>query len=262
MALLCIGTVLTGCGAQDVPSATPDAGDGASVDGVDAQTGEGHADGGAERGVEPLCCEEGSADGDLRQGAPLVVFMGTSLTEGLGLTNAAAQAWPARIHARAEAAGLVLRVRNAGLSGETSAGALRRVDWVLDEAPALFILETGANDGLRGLSITDLEANLNAIFERVRARFPETRLVLVGMEAPTNLGEGYAADFRTVFPRVAARWGADWIPFLLDGVAGVPSLNQDDRIHPTAEGHDRMAEVAWPVLGPLLANLARMDDAG
>lgn len=198
--------------------------------------------------VEPQCCGEGSAP----QG-PLVVFLGTSLTEGYGLDSPSTEAWPARIAERAEAAGLSVRVQNAGLSGETSAGARRRVGWVLDATPNIFVLETGANDGLRGLSVSQLEENLDAILGQVRARAPNAALVVIGMEAPPNLGADYASEFRSVYPRVAERWNAEWVPFLLDGVAGVLELNQADRIHPTAEGHDRMAEGVWPLLARLLA---------
>jgi acyl-CoA thioesterase I len=194
--------------------------------------------------------------------APLVLFVGTSLTEGLGLADPLEEAWPARVEDRAREAGLELRFRNAGLSGETSAGALRRLDWVLQEPPAVVILETGANDGLRGLPVSQLEENLDGIFSILRERAPGARLVLAGMEAPPNLGPDYASAFRSVFPRVASRWGAELIPFLLEGVAGVPELNQTDRIHPTADGHDRMAGVAWPILVPLLRETLRTQDGG
>jgi acyl-CoA thioesterase I len=192
--------------------------------------------------VEPRDAREGSDN------APLVLFLGTSLTEGLGLEDPGTQAWPARVGALAREDGVDLRVRNAGLSGETSAGARRRLDWVLDAPPRVFVLETGANDGLRGLSVEELEANLDAIFRAVREAAPDARLVLAGMEAPTNLGPAYTESFREVFPRVADRWDAELIPFLLDGVAGEAELNQADRIHPTAPGHERMARSAWPAI--------------
>jgi len=192
--------------------------------------------------VEPRDAREGSDD------APLVLFLGTSLTEGLGLEDPGSEAWPARVEALAREEGVELRVRNAGLSGETSAGARRRLAWVLDAPPRVFVLETGANDGLRGLSIEELEANLDAIFRAVREAAPDAHLVLAGMEAPTNLGPAYTEPFREVFPRVAERWDAELIPFLLDGVAGEADLNQPDRIHPTAPGHERMARSAWPAI--------------
>ena len=185
------------------------------------------------------------------EGGPRVVFMGTSLTEGLGLDRPEAEAWPARIGELANLAGMPLRIVNAGLSGETSAGSLRRIDWVLQQPAELFVLETGANDGLRALPVDDLEANLDSIIQRVRVGSPDTRIALVAMEAPPNLGETYAAAFRDVFPRVAARWNVTLIPFPLDGVAGIPALNQGDGIHPTAEGHWIMARNAWPRLQAL-----------
>jgi acyl-CoA thioesterase I len=182
-----------------------------------------------------------------------LLFVGTSLTEGLGLDRPEVEAWPAQVGALAKSAGFSVQIRNAGLSGETSAGARRRLECLLDgERFDLFILETGANDGLRGLSPEDLEENLNAIFGAVREREPAARLVLIGMQAPSNLGEAYTNTFRSIFPRVAERWGATLVPFLLDGVAGEPSLNQADRIHPTAEGQAIMAQVAWPWIESVL----------
>jgi acyl-CoA thioesterase I len=206
-----------------------------------AASGPAPAESGGE--LEPLPHREGSAPE-----GPEILFLGTSLTEGLGLESPREEAWPAVVGRIAGGAGIDVRIRNAGLSGETSAGALRRVAWVLDPAapPAVFVLETGANDGLRGLPVEALEANLDSIFAHVSAVAPGARLVLAGMEAPTNLGPAYSAAFREVFPRVARRWDAELIPFLLDGVAGEDRLNQPDRIHPTAEGHARIGEVAWP----------------
>lgn len=222
---------LGGCGGADVDEAPVPRGATASA----PETG----------GVEPREGAEGSS-------GPVLLFVGTSLTEGLGLTQPSTEAWPARIEARAREAGLPLTVRNAGLSGETSAGVRRRITWLLapgpEPDPDIVILESGANDGLRGLPPLELEANLDGALQAVREALPDARLVVVGMEAPPNLGEAYTEAFREVFPRVAARWEAALVPFLLEGVAGVAALNQDDGIHPTAEGHDRMAEVAWPVL--------------
>jgi acyl-CoA thioesterase-1 len=158
----------------------------------------------------------------------------------------------------AQAAGFSVEIRNAGLSGETSAGARRRLGWILEgETFDLFILETGANDGLRGLPLADLEENLDAILAAVRGRAPAADILVVGMEAPTNLGAAYTEGFRAIFPRVAERWEATLIPFLLEGVAGEPSLNQADRIHPTAEGQAIMAQVAWERIGAVLKGRER-----
>jgi acyl-CoA thioesterase-1 len=183
---------------------------------------------------------------------PAIVFLGTSLTAGLGLEGPQ-QAYPALIQARLDSAGLAYRVVNAGVSGETSAGALRRVDWVMSQGDvAVLVVETGANDGLRGQDPDSLRANLEAIFARARQQNPPPKLILAGMEAPPNLGRDYTTRFRAVYPDVARAHGATLIPFLLDGVAGVESLNQADGIHPTAEGQRRMAEIVWEVLRRVL----------
>lgn len=183
-----------------------------------------------------------------------VVFLGTSLTAGLGLDPS--EAYPARIQQRIDEAGLPFSVVNAGVSGETSAGARQRIDWLLQRPVSVLVVETGANDGLRGLDPAALRLNLDAILERARETNPEIALVVVGMEAPPNLGTRYTNAFRGVFRDAAEEHGARFIPFLLEGVAGIESLNQGDGIHPTAEGHRRMAETVWRVLGPVLEERA------
>lgn len=212
--------------------------------------------------LEPRHGAEGSAPSGE---GPLVLFVGTSLTEGLGLPDPASQAWPARLAALAEEAGTPFRAWNAGLSGETSAGALRRIGWILggdDPPPDVVVVETGANDGLRGLPVHELEANLDALLARIREAAPEARLVVAGMEAPPNLGPAYTDDFRETYVRLAARWEAALIPFLLEGVAGEAALNQDDGIHPTPEGHEAMARVAWPVIRPVVEGAAAVAHSG
>lgn len=179
------------------------------------------------------------------------VFLGTSLTEGYGLANPEVEAWPARIGALAAGDGIPVRVVNAGSAGETSAGAVRRLAWVLQEPADLVVIETGANDGLRALPVSELEANLDTILAYLRDALPEARVAVVQMEAPPNLGPEYSEAFRAVYGRVATRWDATLIPFPLEGVAGVPSMNQGDGIHPTAQGHRLMAESAWPTLRTL-----------
>lgn len=179
---------------------------------------------------------------------PLVVFIGTSLTAGQGLRDPAL-AYPALIQARLDSAGLAFRVVNAGISGETSAGARRRIDWIMNQGDvAVLFLETGANDGLRGQDPDTLRANIDAILTRARQQAPPPRLIVAGMEAPPNLGAQYTARFRAVFPEAAAANGAALVPFLLEGVAGVEELNQSDGIHPTPEGHRRIAELVWGVV--------------
>lgn len=185
---------------------------------------------------------------------PVVLIVGTSLTAGLGLSPDSA--YPAVLQRLADSAGVAVRVVNAGLSGETSAGALRRLDWLLREPAALVVVETGANDGLRGLDVDSTRANLVAIVRRVRAALPRAEVVVAQMEAPTNLGAEYTRRFHAIFPAVARAEGAGLLPFLLEGVAGVRRLNQDDGIHPTEEGARRVAANVWPALGPRLARLA------
>lgn len=180
-----------------------------------------------------------------------VLFVGTSLTAGLGLDPA--QAYPAVIQAIADSARFRIQVVNAGLSGETSAGALRRVDWLLRDAPPqVVVIETGANDGLRGLLPDTTQANIKGIVAKVRAASPEARILLAQMEAPPNLGPRYTRRFRDVFLTVAADEALTLIPFFLDGVAGVPAMNQPDGIHPTAEGAQVAARNMWRTLAPVL----------
>lgn len=184
-------------------------------------------------------------------GRPRVVFIGTSLTAGLGLDPDSA--YPALVERKASAAGTPITVVNAGVSGETSAGALRRVDWVLREPADVIVVETGANDGLRGQSPDSLAANLTRIVERARAAQPRARVALVQMEAPRNIGAAYVRSFHAVYAEVARRTGAPLLPFLLDGVAGDARLNQADGVHPNEEGERRVAENVWRALAPLLA---------
>ena len=179
-----------------------------------------------------------------------VLILGTSLTAGLGV--APEQAYPARIQRRVDAAGLDFEVVAAGVSGETSAGALSRIDWLMQEPISVLVLETGANDGLRGQPIESLRANIVGIAARARRQQPPPRIVLVGMRTISNFGEEYRQRFISLFDEVARSEGLPLVPFLLEGVAGHGELNQADGIHPRAEGHELMAENVWRVLGPIL----------
>ena len=180
-----------------------------------------------------------------------VVFFGTSLTAGMGVEPE--QAYPAIVGAKIDSAGLPYEAVNLGSSGETSAGALRRIDWVLGRRPMhVLVLETGANDGLRGLDVDSTRANIQAIVTRVRTQLPDTRVLLVQMEAPPNLGADYTRRFREMYSELAEANGVDLMPFLLDGVAGIDTLNQGDGIHPNPRGHQLIAETVWKSLGPLL----------
>ncbi|MCA9503992.1 MAG: arylesterase [Myxococcales bacterium] len=181
---------------------------------------------------------------------PVVLFLGTSLTAGYGLPES--EAFPARIQARIDAAGLDYRVVNAGVSGDTSAGGLRRLDWLLRLPVAVLVLELGANDMLRGQGVDALRANLEAIVDRTRAAHPDARIVIAGMRAAPNLGPDYARAFDAVYPELAERAGAALVPFLLEDVAARRELNQADGIHPTADGHARIAERIWQTLEPVL----------
>lgn len=201
--------------------------------------------------------ERSSAAGNLRtDDRVVVVFLGTSLTAGLGLERRE-DGYPELIGAMADSAGIPIEVVNAGLSGDTSAGGLRRLDWVLRGPADVLVVELGANDGLRGLDTEQLESNLREIARRARERYPELRIVLVAMEAPPNLGATYTERFRDVYPRVARDVGASLLPFLLQGVAGDPELNQSDRTHPNPDGHRIIArDVVWPGLEPILREAA------
>ncbi len=181
-----------------------------------------------------------------------LVFFGDSLTAGYGLADPASQSYPALIGQKIVAAHLPWRVVNAGLSGDTSAGGRSRIDWVLRQPIDLLALELGANDGLRGLDPNLTRRNLEAIIERVRQKSPATRIVLIGMQMPSNLGADYTRAFAALFPAVAAEEQVPLIPFLLEGVGGHADLNQADGIHPTAEGHIRVAGTVWATLRPLL----------
>ena len=182
---------------------------------------------------------------------PRVVFLGTSLTAGLGL-DSPEEGYVHRLSELADSAGLPMDVVNAGVSGDTSAGGLRRLEWILREPLDVLVVELGANDGLRGQNPTATAQNLRDIVREVRERYPSATVLLTGMEAPPNLGEPYTESFRAIFPTVAEDMGTPLVPFLLAGVAGVPGLNQDDGIHPTPQGHDLMAQNVWPYLEPAL----------
>lgn len=185
---------------------------------------------------------------------PIVLFFGDSLTAGFGVDEN--DAFPALVQEHIAAAGLPHRVIAAGVSGETSAGGLRRIDWVLRSPVAVLVIELGGNDGLRGIPPAATEANLQAIIDRARERHPESRILLAGMRIPPNLGPEYTRAFEAIYPRLAERNGVALIPFLLEGVGGRPEFNLPDGIHPTPEGHRRVALNVWRELEPLLRESA------
>jgi acyl-CoA thioesterase-1 len=171
--------------------------------------------------------------------AKTVLFFGDSLTAGYGLT--VEQAFPALVEQDFKQKGKNVKVINAGLSGETSAGGLTRIDWVLRQPVDIFVLELGANDGLRGVPLEETKKNLQAILDKVRVKNPNVKFVIAGMMVPPNMGKPYSDGFQKIFPELAKKNNATLIPFLLDGVAGDEKLNQADGIHPTVEGHKIVA---------------------
>jgi acyl-CoA thioesterase-1 len=189
----------------------------------------------------------------------VVLFVGTSLTAALGLEPE--QGFPARIQAKIDSAGLPFEVVNAGVSGETSTGARGRMRWLLNQPFDVLVLETGANDMLRGTSLHRLRENLEAIVDTVKEARPEARIVLAGMVAAPNLGERYGRDFRAVYTEVARGDTLPLVPFLLEGVAGDPELNLGDGIHPNERGHRILAENVWRVLEPVLREEAARPQA-
>jgi len=179
-----------------------------------------------------------------------ILFFGDSLTAGMGLSIE--EAFPAIIQGKIDSLGLPYTVINAGISGETTAGGKNRIDWVLNQKVDIFVLELGANDGLRGVPLTETRKNLQTIIDIVRKKNADTKIILVGMQIPPNLGVEYTREFSNIFPELATKNKLPLIPFLLENVAGKPDLNQNDGIHPTAEGHKIIAENTWVVLNKLL----------
>jgi acyl-CoA thioesterase-1 len=240
--LICCG--LVACGEADPPVVDP-----AESNAIEPRIGSG---GSAAAATATRATREDARDADA-PGAT-VVFVGTSLTAGYGLSDPAREAWPERVAELARDAAIPIRVVNAGVSGDTSAGGLRRIVPLLAPPPDAVVLELGANDGLRGLSIDDLSANLHAAIDSIVAYAPDAVIVVARMEAPRNLGAEYVTEFAAVFDSLAVRPGVAVTPFLLDDVAGVPRLNQRDGIHPLAEGHRLMAGIVWPVLQRTLSD--------
>ncbi|SIS68450.1 arylesterase [Belliella pelovolcani] len=180
----------------------------------------------------------------------LILFFGNSLTAGYGLDEE--ESFPGLVAARIDSLELAYRVINGGLSGETTASGLSRLDWFLEEKPAIFVLELGGNDGLRGISLTETKKNLKSIINLVKTRYPDTKILLAGMQIPPNMGQEYTREFQNMYPTIAEEENVKLIPFLLEGVAGDPDLNLPDGIHPTAEGHQIVFETIWPFIEAML----------
>lgn len=180
-----------------------------------------------------------------------ILFFGNSLTAGYGLDNVS-QAFPALIQEKIDSIKLPYKTVNAGLSGETSAGGKGRIGWILKQKVDVFVLELGANDGLRGIPVKETIKNLQAIVDTVKLKYPSAKLVLLGMQVPPNMGRDYVTQFKSIYPQLAAKNNMAFVPFLLEGVGGVAQLNQADGIHPTAEGDKIVAETVWKVLKGVL----------
>lgn len=177
-----------------------------------------------------------------------VLFFGDSLTAGYGLDDPSDDSYPSIVQKKIDSAKLPYSIVNAGVSGETSAGGLARIDWVLKKKVDVFVLELGANDGLRGIPVEATTDNLQAIIDKVKAKYPGAKIVLAGMMVPPSMGADYSNSFRGMFPKIAAKNNIALIPFLLYNVAGNPKLNQKDGIHPTAAGAKIVAGNVWSVL--------------
>ncbi|WP_411273875.1 arylesterase [Daejeonella sp.] len=175
-----------------------------------------------------------------------ILFFGNSLTAGLGVEPE--EAFPAIIGSKIDSLNLPYNITNAGLSGETTAAGKARINWVLKQKVDVFVLELGANDGLRGIPVSETEKNLQDIVDQVKVKYPDAKLVMTGMQVPPNMGNKYASDFRLIFKKLADKNNMALVPFLLENVGGVSKLNQSDGIHPTPEGHKILAENVWAVL--------------
>lgn len=228
------------CGGKDTASAAPKAGDGT---GAGAPASQPYGQPGAN-------VPAGTPDAPTASGKKVLLILGTSLTAGLGLDPK--DAYPALVEAKADSAGLPWTVLNAGLSGETSAGALRRAGWVLSGPGDAVIVETGANDGLRGVEVDSTRANIRALLARVKQAKPGARVMLMQMEAPPNMGQTYTRQFHAMYAELAKEAGVPLLPFLLDGVAGVAKYNQADGIHPNEEGSKLVARNVWAAVQPIL----------
>jgi len=179
-----------------------------------------------------------------------IVFYGNSLTAGYGLSPA--EAFPAMIQNKIDSLGLPYQVVNAGVSGETSSGGKTRIDWILQQPVDIFVLELGANDGLRGIPLAETKKNLQEIIDKVKAKYPDAKLVSAGMQIPPSMGQTYTTEFKNIYTELAEKNSMTLIPFLLEGVGGEPELNQQDGIHPNKEGSRIVAENVWQKLEKLL----------
>lgn len=188
---------------------------------------------------------------DVETKSQTILCFGDSITAGYGLDDSE-DAFPGVLQEKIDALDLNYTVVNSGLSGETTAGGKSRIGWVMNQPVSIFILELGANDGLRGVPLTETRANLQAIIDSVKEKSPDTTIILAGMELPPNMGQDYTSEFRQLYTDVAAKNDVSFIPFILKDVGGIAALNQSDGIHPTVEGHKIVANTVWDALKPLI----------
>jgi len=188
-----------------------------------------------------------------------ILFFGDSITAGHGVDKE--QAFPALVQQKIDSLGWDFRAINAGLSGETSAGGLRRVEWMLRQPVSVFVLELGGNDGLRGIDLDATKNNLQKIIDKVETKYPEAHIIIAGMQVPPNLGPEYTKKFKQMYPELADKNDATLIPFLLKDVGGIDELNQPDGIHPNPEGHKIVAETVWDTLKPILQQMRKETQA-
>src|SRR5258705_8157940 len=186
---------------------------------------------------------------------PVILFLGDSITAGYGLELS--QAYPALLQEKVDAKGWRFKVVNAGQSGDTSAGGLNRMDWLLRNRVDVLVLELGANDGLRGLPVETTRKNLQASIDRTKTKYPQAKIVITGMKVPPNMGRDYGEKVEAIYPALAKKNNAPLIPFILEGVGGVREFNLPDGIHPTAKGHQIVAANVWKVLEPVLRSLVK-----
>lgn len=209
------------------------------------------ADNSSKKETEPQQEEETELAEEDSKGIKNILFFGDSLTAGYGLDDNS-DAYPAIVQSKIDKAGLGYNVINSGVSGETTAGGLSRINWVLKQEVDIFVLELGANDGLRGISLDESRENLQSIIDAVNGKYPDATIILAGMQLPPNLGQAYTSEFRSMFSELAEENKIELIPFLLENVGGIPELNLPDGIHPNVEGQKIVAENVWEVLEPLL----------
>ena len=195
--------------------------------------------------------EESQLSETSENGSATILFFGDSITAGYGLDDSA-NAFPGLIQEKIDSLNLNYTVINSGLSGETTAGGKSRIDWILNQDIDIFLLELGANDGLRGVPLSETRANLQAIINTVQEKSPDTKIILAGMQLPPNMGQEYTTEFKELFIEIAATNDIAFIPFILKDVGGIAALNQNDGIHPTEEGHQIIAQTVWEILEPMV----------